>query len=323
MGSRLSSGIIIMTLNRARPSRAITEKIIARRYIFIVAGVCMSFAANAATLELDSDDTISRSRLLVTGGASTIEGSAGGGIVPMAVLSGYGAQEEQGGAVFGSYVDTGDYQLEAMGASWSWHNRVEIAFAQQKLTHDSLTAALSLPTDSISQRIVSAKVRVAGDLIYTPMPQISVGAQYKKNLDFFVPAAVGAKDDSGTDINVTATKLILGGFFERNLLLNANLRYTNANQTGLVGFGGDKNADKELMPEVSAGVLLNRYWLVGTEYRYKPDNLSFIKEDDWQTAFVGWFPNKRIAVIAAYVDLGEVATFKDQTGWYLSLQGSF
>ncbi len=280
-------------------------------------------AGHAATLDINSDDRISRSRLLATGGASTIEGAAGGGIVPMAVLAGYGAQEEQGAVAFGSYVDTGDYQLEVAGGSWSWRNRIELSFAQQKLTHDSLTAALSLPTDSISQRIISAKVRVIGDLIYTPMPQISVGVQHKKNLDFFVPGAVGAKKDSGTDVNFTATKLILGGFFNRNLLLNANLRYTNANQTGLVGFGGDKNDDKELLPEVSAGVLLNRHWLLGTEYRQKPNNLSFIKEDDWQTAFIGWFPNKRIALVAAYVDLGEVATFKDQTGWYLSLQGSF
>ncbi|WP_323813336.1 DUF3034 family protein [Cellvibrio sp. NN19] len=270
-----------------------------------------------------SSSLINRSRLLATGGASTIEGTAGGGIVPMAVIAGYGAQEEQGGVVFGSYVDTSDYQLEVIGGSWAWRNRLELSIAQQKLTHDSLTAALSLPTDSISQRIFSAKVRVTGDLIYTAMPQISLGVQYKENLDFLVPRAVGAKDDSGTDVNLTATKLILGGAFGRNLLLNTNLRYTNANQTGLVGFGGDKNDDKELLSEVSAGVLLNRFWLVGAEYRQKPDNLSFVKEDDWQTAFVGWFPNKSIALVAAYVDLGEVATFKNQTGWYLSLQGSF
>lgn len=273
--------------------------------------------------ELASEQTIKRSRLLATGGATTIEGSAGGGIVPMAVISGYGAQEEQSATAFASYVDTGDYQLEVVGGSWSWRNRVELSFAQQKLSHDSLTSALSLPTDSISQRIISAKVRVAGDLIYTPLPQISVALQHKKNLDFLVPGAVGAKKDSGTDVNLTATKLILGGFFNRNLLLNGNLRYTNANQTGLVGFGGDKNDAKEWLPELSAGVLLNRHWLVGTEYRQKPNNLSFIKEDDWQTVFVGWFPNKRIALVAAYVDLGEVATFKNQTGWYLSLQGSF
>ncbi|HTF96191.1 MAG TPA: DUF3034 family protein [Cellvibrio sp.] len=273
--------------------------------------------------DLDSDKKINRSRLLVTGGASTIEGSAGGGIVPMAVISGYGAQEEQGGTAFASYVDTGDYQLEVAGASWSWHNRVEISFAQQKLTHDSLTAALSLPTDSISQRIIAVKVRVTGDLIYTAMPQVSIGVQHKENLDFLVPGAVGAKEDSGTDVNLTASKVFLGGLLHRNLLLNANLRYTNANQTGLVGFGGDKNDDKELLPEISAGVLLNKYWLVGAEYRQKPNNLSFIKEDDWQNVFIGWFPSRNISLVAAWVDLGEVATFKDQTGWYLSLQGSF
>lgn len=273
--------------------------------------------------ELASERTINRSRLLATGGATTIEGSAGGGIVPMAVISGYGAQEELSATAFASYVDTGDYQLEVVGGSWSWRNRLELSLAQQKLTHDSLTAALSLPTNSISQRIVSAKLRVSGDLIYTALPQISIGVQHKKNLDFLVPNAVGAKEDSGTDINITASKLILGGVFKRNLLLNTNLRYTKANQAGLVGFGGDKNNNYELVPEISAGVFVNRHWLLGTEYRQKPNNLSFIKEDDWQTVFVGWFPNKRIAVVAAYVDLGEVATFKNQTGWYLSLQGSF
>lgn len=283
------------------------------------ASVCMA----VTDADLASSDIIARSKLLATGGATTIEGAAGGGIVPMAVIAGYGAQEEWGATAFGSYVDTSDYQLEVFGGSWSWRNRLELSIAQQKLTHDSLTAALNLPTDSISQRIISAKVRVAGDLIYTPLPQISLGVQHKKNLDFLVPGAVGAKDDSGTDINVTATKLFLGGFLNRNLLLNANVRYTNANQTGLVGFGGDKNNDKELMTELSAGVLLNKHWLVGSEYRQKPNNLSFIKEDDWQTIFVGWFPNKRLALVAAWVDLGEVATFKDQTGWYLSLQGSF
>ncbi len=294
-----------------------------KQFIWMLIAVVYCGVAQAATLDLDSDGKISRSRLLATGGASTIEGVAGGGIVPMAVLSGYGAQEEQGAVAFASYVDTGDYQLDVVGGSVSWRNRIELSIAQQKLTHDSLTAALSLPTDSISQRIISAKVRVAGDLIYTAMPQVSIGVQHKKNLDFLVPGAVGAKEDSGNDVNITATKLILGGFFQRNLLLNGNLRYTNANQTGLVGFGGDKNADREWLPEISAGVLLNRNWLIGAEYRQKPNNLSAIKEDDWQTVFVGWFPDKRVALVAAYVDLGTVATFENQTGWYLSLQGSF
>lgn len=263
------------------------------------------------------------SRLLATSGASTIEGTAGGGIVPMAVLSGYGAQEEQSGTLVASYVDTDDYSLQIIGGSWSWRNRVEISVAQQTLTHTALSRVLGLADNTIGQTIVGAKVRVAGDLIYTAIPQISVGAQYKKNHDFLIPGAVGARDASGQDIYVSATKLFLGGVADRNWLLNGTLRYTKANQLGLVGFGGDKNDSAELMAEVSSGVFFNRHWLLGAEYRQKPDNLSAVKEDDWHTLFLAWFPNKRISLVAAYVDLGEVATFKNQTGWYLSAQGSF
>jgi hypothetical protein len=296
-----------------------------QHHILLVVMICactLTATTSSRAADLSADGKITRSRILATGGATTIEGAAGGGIVPMAVISSYGAQEEQGATAFLSHVDTGDFSLDVVGASWSWHNRIELSFAQQELTHQALTDALGLPDNRIRQRIIGAKVRLAGDLIYTPMPQLSLAIQHKKNLDFFVPGAVGAEKESGTDINLTATKLFLGGLFDRNLLINTNLRYTNANQSGLVGFGGNKNSDKELMAEISAGVFMNRHWLVGSEYRQKPNNLS-LQEDDWKTYFVGWFPNKKIALVAAYVDLGEMATFKNQTGWYLSLQGSF
>ncbi|WP_341936737.1 DUF3034 family protein [Marinimicrobium sp. C2-29] len=264
-----------------------------------------------------------RSQLLATGGVSTLEGSAGGGIVPMAVLSGYGTREEQGGAAFASHVHTPEYRLSVAGGSWSWRNRLEVSLTEQRLSHQPLSNRLGVGQDSIRQSVIGAKVRLLGDLIYTPWPQVSLGVQHKKNHDFFVPSAAGAKDDSGTDVYVSATKLVLAGAAGRNLLLNATLRSTKANQLGLVGFGGDLNDSAELMGEASVGVFLNRHWLLGAEYRQKPDNLSFISEDDWHTAFVAWFPNKQLSLVGAYVDLGEVATFPDQRGWYLSLQGSF
>lgn len=264
-----------------------------------------------------------RSRLLATGGAATLEGSAGGGIVPMAVLAGYGAREEQGGTVFASHVQVPDYRLSVAGASWSWRNRLELSVAEQRLSHGPLSRRLGVRDTRIRQTVAGAKVRLGGDLIYTAMPQVSVGAQYKKNRDFQVPSAAGARDDSGTDYYVSATKLMLAGLAGRNLLLNGTLRHSKANQLGLVGFGGDRRNSREWLAEVSAGIFLNRHWLVGAEYRQKPDNLSFIREDDWYTAFVGWFPGKHFSLVAAYVDLGEVATFSNQRGWHLSLQGSF
>ena len=77
------------------------------------------------------------------------------------------------------------------------------------------------------------------------------------------------------------------------------------------------------MLEGSAALFLDRYTAVGVEYRQKPDNLSFAREEDWMDAFVAWFPNKHVALVGGYVDLGDVAGARDQRGLYLSLQLSF
>ena len=110
---------------------------------------------------------------------------------------------------------------------------------------------------------------------------------------------------------------------DRHLLVNATLRSTRANQAGLLGFGGDRKAGRSLVLESSVAVLLDPHWAVGVEYRQKPDNLGFAREDDWKDAFVAWFPNKHVAVVAAYADLGSIATLDKQRGPYLSLQASF
>jgi len=110
---------------------------------------------------------------------------------------------------------------------------------------------------------------------------------------------------------------------DRNLLVNATVRGTKANQGGLLGFGGDRNDSYEAMFEGSVGLFVTRQWLVGTEYRQKPDNLGFATEDDWWDVFVAWVPDRRLSVTAALVNLGDVATLEDQRGAYLSLQASF
>lgn len=287
--------------------------------IYSTLGLCVLLGSLSGVIQAEPQG----SRLLATGAASSFEGAAGGGIVPMAVLSGYASREEMGGTAFATHLNTDDYQLSLVGVSWNWRNRLELSLAEQRLSHQTLSDALGVDRDKIHQRVLGVKVRLLGDLVYTAWPQISLGTQYKKNRDFFIPKAAGARDDSGTDIYLSATKLMLGAFAGRNLLLNANLRATRANQAGLVGFGGDRNDDHEIMTELSGGLFLNRHWLLGGEYRQKPDNLSFAGEDDWYTGFVGWFPNKRWSLVAAYVDLGDVASLSDQQGWYLSLAGSF
>ena len=263
------------------------------------------------------------SRQLGTGGATEVEGSAGSGIVPWAVIAGYGTDDEYSGTGFGTRVHTDDYRLTAFGAAAGFRNRVEVSVARQKLDLDTLGPALGMPGASISQDIFGVKVRLYGDVLYSRGPQVSVGAQYKRNHDFLIPSLVGARDSSGVDLYVAATKVFLAGAGGYNTFINGTLRSTNANEMGLLGFGGDARSGRSLQAEVSAGVFLNRHTAIGFDYRQKPNNLSAVREDNWADAFIAWFPSRHVSVVAAYADLGSVGTLPGQRGWYLSIQGAF
>lgn len=260
------------------------------------------------------------SRILATGGATQIEGQAGGGIVPWAVLAGYGSSGEVGASGFYSHVGLSDYTLDAFGAAISFDNRVELSLARQEFDLGTLGDALGLPDKELRQDIAGLKLRLYGDLIYGAMPQMSFGLQYKRNLDFGIPSSVGAQHRHDADFYVSATKLWLAGLFDRNVFANATVRYTRANQIGILGFGGDKDDSRDLMFEGSIGAFITRHVAAGFEYRQQPDNLSFSEQDDWFDAFVGVFPNKYTSIVAAYVDIGTVATLENQNGWYLSLE---
>lgn len=278
----------------------------------LLAACCMPLLANADA-----------GRLLATGGATNIEGAAGGGITPWAVLAGYGERGEWGGDVFATRVETGDYRLEAAGVAFAYGNRVEVSFARQRFDLGTLARDLSLPENSLSQDIFGIKMRLFGDLVYDRLPQVSLGLQHKRQKDFLIPSLVGAQRDEDTEAYLTGSRLILGGAFGYNLLLNGGVRYSRANELGLLGFGGDRRDSRSLLKEGSVAVLFNPRWALGVEYREKPDNLSFAGESDWADVFLGYFPNKRLAVVLAYARLGEIATLDNQDGAYLSVQGSF
>lgn len=281
--------------------------------LLAVAGLVV-FSANAGANE---------GRLLATGGATSLEGAAGGGITPWAVLSGYGERGEWGADAFATRVETGDYRLDVTGIAASFDNRVELSYARQRFDLGNLARSLSLPENHISQDVFGVKVRLFGDLIFDQLPQVSLGIQYKKNQDFLIPSLVGAERQDDTEGYLTASRLFLGGAFGYNLLINGGLRYSRANELGILGFGGDRRDKRSVLKEGSIALLLDRDWAVGVEYREKPDNLSFAGESDWADLFVGYFPNKHLAIVLAYARLGEIATLDNQNGAYLSVQGSF
>jgi len=278
----------------------------------------------ACLLVFVATPAIAGGKLIATGGVTQVEGAAGGGLTPWAVLNGYGTAGQNGGTGFITSADTGDYRLDAVGAAFTWNDRLELSVARQDLDLGSLSSALGLPQDArLSQDVLGAKLRVAGDIVYGRWPQVSVGLQHKRSREFDIPDAVGARDDTGTDLYVSVGRLFLGAAAGRNLYLNGTVRATRANELGLLGFGGPDGNDRDLVFEGAAGVFLDRRTVVGVEYRQKPDNLAFAEEDDWADVFVAWFPSKHLALTAAWLDLGSIATLDDQRGLYLSVEASF
>ncbi|WP_024691474.1 DUF3034 family protein [Pseudomonas tremae] len=262
-------------------------------------------------------------RLIATGGASSIEGSAGGGITPWAVIAGYSEQGEWGATAFATHVDLPDYHLDVAGLAVGYGNRVEFSYAHQRFDISTLQRSLRLPDDNLSQDVFGVKLRLFGDLIYDSLPQVSLGLQYKHQTNFLIPRLAGAQRDSDVDGYLTASRLFMGAAFGYNVVVNGGLRYSRANEMGLLGFGGDRRDSRSVLKEGSVAVLFNPRWAMGVEYREKPDNLSIAGETDWADLFVGYFPNKHLSVVLAYAHLGEIATLENQSGTYLSVQGSF
>jgi hypothetical protein len=278
-------------------------------------------------------------RLLATGGATQIEGSAGGGIVPWALISGYGTEDEIGGTAFLTNVRVPNYDLVSTGVAVGLYDRVELSYAHQRLNLDStVLSGLGIGAISLNQDIFGAKVKVVGDAIFAQnslLPQISVGMQYKRNTDYdFVPKAIGAASSSGTDFYVAATKVFLGGLAGRNVLLNGTVRMSKANQMGLLGFGSATDNNYHPTFEGSVGVFLDpaNTWLIGAEYRGMHDNQlagGALKQDAYKDAYVAYIPNKRFALVAAYADLGNLpdtttpSLNSKKHGVYLSGQFSF
>ena len=280
-------------------------------------------------------------KLLLTGGVSSIDGAAGGGLTPWAVIGSNATDDEIGGSAFFTRVGTKDYGLNIVGAAVGLYDRYELSITQQDLNTRGTGTALGLPGLHLKQTIVGAKARVLGDAILdsdTLMPQVAVGLEYKTlgstGLDGTLNA-LGAKR-KGVDFYVSATKLFLG----QSLLVNGTLRATKANQNGLLGYGATLGGDENkysLQPELSIGYLVSKNVVVGAEYRFMRNKLekagsvaglgNGLRSEDWKDIFIAWAPSKNVSLTLAYVNLGVIVpattASRKQTGYYLSAQVAF
>ena len=260
-------------------------------------------------------------KLLLTGGVTSIDGAAGGGLTPWAVIGSYATSGEIGATAFITRAKTQDYGLTTYGAALGFKDRVEVSIARQEFN-----ANVVAPDTTLKLDIIGVKVKVAGDAILdadTWMPQIAVGAEFKHARPG--PAVGGVLDSvdakrNGVDLYISATKL----FLAQSVLVNGTVRATKANQNGLLGFGSADKGGYSVQPEVSVALLLRKNLAVGAEYRSKPNNLAFagaaFREHAWKDLFIAWAPTKNVSITAAYVDLGNIVGHERQTGGYVSVQ---
>jgi len=280
-------------------------------------------------------------KLLATGGVSQVEGAGGGGLAPWALISGYETRDGIGVTVHETYVPLHDFTLHSPGIAVGLYDRVELSYAADLfgIDNENLLPGGLQKGRTLHQDVFGAKLRVIGDAVYDQdswLPQIAVGAQYKRSNDKDVLAAVGAKHSSGVDFYVAGTKLLL----DYSLLANATIRLTKANQFGLLGFGGPNNDTYQPEFEGSLAYLVSKHLAVGVEYRTKPNNLAkfagvlpIAPENNAYDVFAAYFLTKTLSLTVAYVDLGKIADVSlaplgidrglephTQNGAYLSLQ---
>jgi hypothetical protein len=269
------------------------------------------------------DDMLGSGKLLATGGVTQLEGAGGGGLVPWALITGYGTQDQIGANVHYTMTYLSDFTLNSGGIAIGLYDRVELSYAHQSFDTRAAGGRLGLGRNfTFDTDVYGAKVRVWGNAVYDQdllLPQIALGVQYKTNDSPAIIHAIGGKNSDGVDFYISATKIMLG----QSLLLNATVRATKANQFGILGFGGDKNNAYTAQFEGSAALLLSRQLAIGGELRTKPDNLGFAREGMAGDVFLAYFFNKTLSATLAYVNLGDIALQKKQQGVYLSLQAGF
>ena len=140
-------------------------------------GFCCTVVAHAET-----------GKLLLTGGVSNIEGAAGGGLSPWAIIGSNATAGEVGGSAYLTRVVTQDYALTGYGAAVGLHDRIELSLARQDFNAAPALALNGIapfgvaPGQHIRMDVLGLKLKVAGDAVLDSdslMPQIAVGLQYK------------------------------------------------------------------------------------------------------------------------------------------------
>lgn len=256
---------------------------------------------------------------------TNIDGQAGGGLVPWALLA-----DKPSVAITG--LNTQNLGLTSVAVNGGIANRVELSYARTSVNVVGTAVGNTANLANVDNFGLKVKLNDMGDL-----PQFAVGVVNKRAsgslLDSTVVPLVN-DSKSGTDVYVAATKVVKFG--DTSVLLNGVIRASKANQLGVLGFGGGNAAGAKTgysyKPELSAEIFASENVLIGAEYRAQPSNGvvatdGVLHQNAAYDLNIVYVASKSLALTAAYVNLGQVAPAlagsNRQAGLYLQAQATF
>ena len=123
------------------------------------------------------------SRLLATSGVVNVEGVGGGGLVPWALITGYGSRDQVGADVHATGVALSDFALGSAGIAAGFYDRVELSYAHEWFDTGNAGARLGLGRGyRFEEDVAGLKIRLVGDAVWDQdswLPQVAAGTELR------------------------------------------------------------------------------------------------------------------------------------------------
>jgi len=267
-----------------------------------------------------------------------LEGTAGGVSSPMAYLCNPGPP----GTTIGlpsfstTYLVAGDKEIQSYAMSWTFYRRLEFSYAANRIHLGDWPKAVREVTGLHLSRnhVWVHNLNLRGMIIEeTPqIPAVTAGVHFKLNesvhaIDHrarYAPRNAGFERASGAEYTLSIAKTFPKLLFDRPVLANFGLRWTQAAYAGWLGFGNDWATNIEAhIAWVPTDWLAIAYEYKQMDSPYNRVGTLVREEDDWHTILVAWIINEHCTLAGAWGHLGAVVNHHEDCAWGVQFKYEF
>ncbi|MFO8013324.1 MAG: DUF3034 family protein [Phycisphaerae bacterium] len=267
-----------------------------------------------------------------------LEGTAGGVSSPMAYLCNPGPPgTEIAGPTFSTtFLKAGDKEVQSYALSMTFYRRIEFSYAANRIHLGDWPKAVreQTPFHLSRNHVWVHNLNLRGMIVEeTPqIPAVTAGVHFKINESVHnidnraarVPHDAGFERASGAEYTLSVAKTFPKLLFDRPVLANFGLRWTQAAYAGWLGFGNEYNTNIE-----AHIAWVPTDWLA-IAYEYKEMNSPYERvgtlvrtEDDWHTILVAWIINEHCTLAGAWGHLGAVVNHHEDCAWGVQFKYEF